>query len=656
MSNLLTPSLAAYFVPPEDCIGEFGVLTGYSADYHFLNDALEKFTQNIKSQRAFEGSGAIALMLDQNHQQIPPVDCPGLIHLAAKAEVKSVFKLLHAKVGLLLFKNKTNDQKVVRLIVSTGNWTRQTLEDSLDLIWSVDYNVIGVTDNQVQTDIAKAYDFINYTLGFFNCDLLTSKRLNNNATPTALRYGHFKQTLSEIKTFRYITPRFFDNRRKALVTQLPDLIKVHGGDTKRNYLAIGSGFYEGGDADNKVPKAITAIENTLRDANLLTKQPNKNIYVNPLNCQSIANSLDIIKENDWSVRPAFDFIYEGKNHQRSLHAKFIFSAKESRRSDECKRAWLYLGSGNLSSPGFLKKASLNGGNLEAGVLFSPECLNWPGKGNTEDCISHKLPINWDDETIITDATKLCSGVGMLEHESEFLAAPVSYFTLNHIGEASCTLKPCEVIEDVYQVWRSENEVCEVKNGMVFWPSSTPRQVKVSWLCKEKTLIAYVPVFDEFGRLAATSLPELEIDDAWGLLGVFPLLPSEDGNDGQPEDDSGTVLKVAKPDVDSSDYHINRMMKLIEHIAQKQTTIEQVNWEQWCYRLEQTLCQMGKSTVIQYFQRININPLSPLWAKPFRPGFAEDGHSEAGRFYEELLHKIEITLKLTSLLTLGGEYE
>lgn len=656
MSNLLPPSLAAYFVPPEDCIGEFGVLTGYSADYHFLNDALEKFTQNIKSQRSFEGSASIALMLDQNHQQMSPVDSPGLIHLAAKAEVKNEFKLLHAKVGLLLFKNKKNDQQIVRLIVSTGNWTRQTLEDSLDLIWSVDYDVTDATENQIQTDIAKAYDFINYTFGFFNCDLLTSKRINDNATPTALRYDHFKNTIAEIKPSKGKKSRFFDNRENALITQLPELIKIHCSDKKRNYLAIGSGFYEGGDTKGKMPKVMTVIERLLIEAGLLTKEPEKDIYVNPLNCQSIANSLNIINDNAWSVRPAFDILYEGKNYQRSLHAKFIFSAKESNANDECKRAWLYLGSGNLTSPGFLNKASLHGGNLEAGVVFSPKGLNWFGEENSECCISNKLPINWDDETAINDVTKLSSGDDMPENDCEFVAAPVSYFTLNLSGETSCTLKPYMTIEHSYQVWFAEDEACEVEAGMVLWPLSAPRQVKVSWFCNDKKLSAYVPVFDEFGRLAATSLPELEIDDVWGLLGAFPALPSEDGNDGQAEDESGTIVKIAKPDVDSSGYHINSMMMLIEHIAQKQTSIEQINWQQWCYRLEQTFCQMGKSSVIHYFQRIDINPLSPLWAKPFRPSFAEDTTSEAGCLYEELLHKIEVHLKLTNLLKLGGEHE
>lgn len=126
MSNPLPLSLSAYFVPPTDCIGEFGLLTGYSADTHFFNDALDKFTQTIKSQRAYEGSGYLAMMLDPSHHQISAVDCPGLVHLAAKSNTEKKFRLLHAKVALLLFKNKLTEQKIIRVIVSTGNWTRQT--------------------------------------------------------------------------------------------------------------------------------------------------------------------------------------------------------------------------------------------------------------------------------------------------------------------------------------------------------------------------------------------------------------------------------------------------------------------------------------------------------------------------------------------------
>ena len=289
-------------------------------------------------------------------------------------------------------------------------------------------------------------------------------------------------------------------------------------------------------------------------------------------------------------------------------------------------------------------------------MFSPKDLNWFGEENTEQCISNKLPINWDDDRIITDGDKLYAGDEMPEHDSQFLAAPVSYFTLSIIDEATYALKPCITEKQDFQVWFADGEACQIESDSYIWPSSAPRQVKVSWLCHEQTLNAYVPVFDEFGRLAATALPEIEIDDAWGLVSAFPILPNDDAHDNQSPDESVVAASSIKSKTGSSDYHINKMMRLIEHIAQKQTAMDKANWAQWCYRLEQTFCLMGKSEVIQYFQRIKINPISPLWAKPFRPDFAEDTHSDAGRLYEELLCKIEMTLKLTNLLKLEGEDE
>lgn len=55
---------------------------------------------------------------------------------------------------------------------------------------------------------------------------------------------------------------------------------------------------------------------------------------------------------------------------RSLHAKFIFSANwAKKKSNKCSSPWVYLGSGNLTKPGFMNKAG-SVGNLEAGVVFA----------------------------------------------------------------------------------------------------------------------------------------------------------------------------------------------------------------------------------------------------------------------------------------------
>jgi len=656
MSQTLPPSLAAYFIPPADSVGTFALLTGYSADYHFLNDTLEKFTQNIKSQRAFEGAASIAMMLDENHPQITAVDCPGLVHLASTQSVKNKFKLLHAKVGLLLFKHKNTEQQTIRLVVSTGNWTRQTLEDSLDLVWSIDYKVGQTQDEQVQVDIAKAYDFLKYTLGFFDEGLLTSKKVNNEPTITALRYQQFKDALGTVKRVKNVKPRFFDNRSQSLLSQIPELIRSHSTSSKRNYLCVGSGFYEGGDLVGQMPKAIAAIEKFLRESDLLTQQPGKDIFVNPLNCQAVATNTETIQKNGWCIRPAFDALYEGKNHVRSLHAKFIFSATES--GNKCQSSWLYLGSGNITAPGLLNKATLHGGNLEAGILFSPKGLNWYGDPDPDLCISQKLPINWDNEKIIADTEQLSAGGDMPEHDEQYHAAPVSYFTISQSGSSECWLSSDEEGEHAYQVVSPENEVCEILNEKVFWAFSKPRQVLVRWQSNGSACSTYVPVFDEFGRLAATALPELEVDDAWSQLGAFPVLPCEWGdNDGDNKDGkTGLGGQTNNGSSSNSDYYLNQMMCLIEQIAQKQTHIKELDWPQWCHRLEQTFCQMANASSIQYFHQVSINPLSALKAKPFRPSFAEDTQSKAGLLYEQVLSKIEVTLGLTHLLQLGDEHE
>lgn len=127
------PSLAQHFEAPDDFVGCFGWLCGYSADSGFLNDAVERFTRRTKPLRAGDGSIAMALMLNPHNEQISLVDVPGVLHLPLKT-VPAPFLLLHAKVALLGFRHEPDPKRWrLRLIVSTENWTRQTLEESLDL-------------------------------------------------------------------------------------------------------------------------------------------------------------------------------------------------------------------------------------------------------------------------------------------------------------------------------------------------------------------------------------------------------------------------------------------------------------------------------------------------------------------------------------------
>jgi len=117
-------SLAQLFKPPEQHRGAFGWLCGYSADAGFLEDALERFSDLTRDRRAHQGRILLAVMLDPGNPQITPAEPPGALHLPVMA-AKLPFALLHAKVAILGFQGA--DGFVLRVIVSTGNWTRQTL-------------------------------------------------------------------------------------------------------------------------------------------------------------------------------------------------------------------------------------------------------------------------------------------------------------------------------------------------------------------------------------------------------------------------------------------------------------------------------------------------------------------------------------------------
>ena len=133
-AKLSQPSLAQHFDAPENFVGHFGWLCGFSADALFLNDAVERFTHLTSSQRAYHGRISLAVLLDPRNRQVSFQDVPGVAHLPIKDFSNKPFRLLHAKVALLGFRRQnSSSQWCLRLIVSTGNWTRQTLEESLDL-------------------------------------------------------------------------------------------------------------------------------------------------------------------------------------------------------------------------------------------------------------------------------------------------------------------------------------------------------------------------------------------------------------------------------------------------------------------------------------------------------------------------------------------
>ncbi len=657
---LRPPSLAQHFDSPEDYTGKFGWLCGYSADALFLDEAAERFTRLTRSQRAHQGRIALALLLDPRNPPLSLKDVPGVAHLPFKDNVKMPFRLLHAKVALLGFQHQEDpSQWRLRLLVSTGNWTRQTLEESMDLMWRIDIlsESLGGLDVDIErgcADIKAAWDLMNWIQSFFDTRLLNAS-FHGRLSETNNALSQVERWIVACSKKAQGTSRFFDNRNSSLLAQLPEKIKA-GGSVKRNYLAIGSGFYETSDNASKPPDIPMKILQTLGAANLLTQNPEVDIYVNPMACQAVATSLEPLKKSGVTVRAAATpTMVFGEGAQRSLHAKFLFSANYRDNSNACISAWVYLGSGNLTHPGFANRMSPNEGNLEAGVVFDPNPLYWQIEKTTPEnlVVTNLLPIQWAE--VIGDATLLSAGTDMEQRDAIYVAPPVTWLEW-HAAGAVCELRSDDSRFAEVEVLDSAGEACSKTETGYRWREEQPREVCIRWKAGDQSLEAHIPVVDQYGRIAATELPTIDVDEALWQLADFPMPPDEDGGDdgdGDSNEMEGKYSRNGVP-VSSLTYPIRQLMNLVESIAAKQTEIDEMDWALWCNRLEQILGQAADSEPVRYFrEELRLNPLSPLRHHSFRPSFAETSDSIPGKLYDDTLIRIEENWKVNQLTLIGA---
>jgi hypothetical protein len=650
------PSLAQHFEAPDDFIGCFGWLCGYSADVGFLDDAAERFTRRVYAQRAYEGRIAIALMLDPSNPQITPEKAPGVIHLPMNGVPPC--RLLHAKVALLGFRHTSDARQWrLRLIVSTGNWTRQTLEESLDLAWRIDLSDQDLkSDNSVvpQTcaDLRAAWGTLSWLRGRFDFRVLNARaagRQDFESESTTVE----RWIARAIKLGTGLSTRFFDNRETSLLAQLPELVRKHTSQSARNYIGLGSGFYESSASNNTIPPVLRDIVDTLHDAELLTRRPEIDVFVNPTACQAVANCVPAFNHQGWKVRDAGQ--PECFKLPRALHAKFIFSANHRDNSDVCNSAWIYLGSGNLTGPGFANKMAPQSGNLEAGVVFAPDLLKWrTAKGiPPESILTNLLPLQWETD-FNQRPEALEAGSDMPAPETQYSAAPVAYFFWI-VEDDIHWLRTSEEIAAPFDLLDAAENVCPRNQTKGFqWPGTRPRQVRVRWSVGAQEKQAWVPVIDEFGRIAATILPRLDIEQAWGQLANFPMPPEEEEllADGDTQFTEGTTQHGSASL--TANYPVRQMMQLVENIAAKQISVSKADWTTWCTRLEQCLIQAAGSMVLEEFLHLNLNPLSPLWHSPFRPAFASNTETAEGLWYESVLKRVEAAWNVAGLGRFGDQ--
>ncbi len=679
-SNFRPATLTQYFESPPDYKGEFGWLCAYSADEWFTERVAERFTRETKAQRAFMGRIALALILNPEHPQLPPTEVPGVLHLPLRSSGDRPFRLMHAKVALLGFRHVSDaGQWVLRLVVSTGNWTRETAEESLDIAWSVEIRAADLIDGSeeqrlARADIAAARDFFAWLRDRFDAQALTVERPDGRASLTTLALNQVDAWCHAVRAPAGESPRFFDNRRRSLLSQLPEQVRAVGRNSASRTLAMGSGFYEGGPggALPSVPKRIVqALQGGDGARRLLTLSAEIHLFVNPDACQSIATSAEAIAQEGWTLRAPGRPACFGPQSRRMMHAKFILGAGNSTRDAKCGPAWIYLGSGNLTGPGFARAMSTSHGNLEAGVLHVVDGLHWGTVGEEAQLhVGNLLPVQWQQAIAATDAA-LSAGGEMPEPGVPFLAPPVPWFAWSSEDDDASSqtasgrgwlAPPGESRQMEFQLLDPTGHSCaRHHDGAFIWPHRTrPRQVELSWSADGLEHRAQVPVLDALHRFAGSELAPIDIDTAWDRLDNFPLPPNEqeldDGDDAFTPPPIGTAPRkvfAARAASASSRYPIRRIMKLVEDIAAKQTAIPRADWTAWCVRLAQTMQQTASSPDLASFAALGFNPLSPLRHAPFRPDFAETDATLEGRIYASTLREIEAAWNVGGLIPLGS---
>ena len=650
-------SLTQYFEAPEGFVGCFGWLCGYSADAAFLDIAAERFMGLTSPRRAHGGRIALAVMLDPGNPQIAVLAAPGVLHLPMKPNLEKPFKLLHAKVALLGFSEADAGERWrLRLIVSTGNWTRATQDQNIDLAWALDLNSEDLrTDDDgvclARADVHAAWLLLTWLRRQFDDSALTAKL--DSETGLALR--RFESWCEAVSRPPHITSRFVDSRQASLLSQLPDRIAKRGGPgaaqhVARNYLSMGSGFYETSGAADEVPPVLGQIVKVLQDQGLLTAQADISVVVNPDNCQAVATCFSAMVAQRWRVRRPETPRFLGAT-TRFMHAKFIFSANASK--DNCTSAWVYLGSGNLTGPGFASRMTPSAGNLEAGVLLVQDTLQWSGGTGVDPrrVVSNLLPIARGGDSVEPGA--LSAGAGMVDRETAFLAAPVGW--LDWVDSEGGTYLAGAVSEGSgLEVLDAGGLPCkQVAPGRFAWSGERPRQAEVRWPGPGGACITLVPVLDGYGRFGATTLPAIELDAVWWQLDSFPLPPDDDDAviDGDLATRAGNGAAEAR--TTQTRYPVRDMMQMIENIAARQTALRESDWHAWCNRLQQSLEQAAGSAGVACFVGLRLNPLSPLHATPFRPAFAQDASTACGLRYEQALRSVECTWGVGGLSAMGA---
>ena len=604
-------SLLSLFYPPDKTLkGQIGFLCGYSASEDFLDRALENFNTCSKQQRYEQGLLSLVLFLDKRCNPITSV--AGLQQEMFAGQDNS-FSLMHAKVGLLAFaKNKFSDIEVIRLFVSTGNWTRQGMLENLDHVWKLDVNLKTAKTK----DLLEARKVINFFIDLsqhYPLLTLSQQQLNklDHLIPAA--------TEAELQNTKFFST--FDTEKNLPLSMLQGIKKRMRKDRSSkpfNTIICGSGFYEEVDESTtqktKELKVFNEIQKNLCDSNNFTNKVSGFVVANKNDYAKFKSTINQNQELSWKLYAIRDPLQKNLNLVRHfLHSKYIFSGAKFKSG--YPSAKIYLGSANLSKKGLLYNLKNPEANIEAGVVIDVSGIT---EQEVDDwlCISKK-PV---DEAEIENST-LNSENEFTDNETIF-AAPIKALTNYDWQTNTADIEWGPTPKDCYfNLNNKRYDIFKDKTNIQINEEATlGSQLTVFSTDTNESFI--IPIITSDGKFCAHPPEQVGAESILNLLLVFP-----DSISGSDEDEDDSVITVMGS-LNSNQQNtgptsvrlLNLAMELVEQIARKnqELTIEQL--PVWQERLVFTLTRCLAKNEKAGFQKIAVNFLDVLKEPHFSPNW------------------------------------
>ncbi len=647
-------SLLNLFAPPDQGrIGVFGLLCGLSAEEQFMDSTLEQFSGLGRNQRKRDGHLSLVLFLDAHNK--PICSLPGLYNPWPVREWPKT-KLMHAKTALLGFgESAAGEPDYYRLIVSTGNWTKEAVNNSINLVWYCDYDTkSGEDQKQEAKDINEAVTFWETLLGIGNND----KGYYQLTDSIKEKIENFLDTITTNAKppQRKYKPRFVSNLLDSNLDKVPKdfkpnsmgaqvLKRFNDSKTRHNFIICGSGFFEEPRGNKEEPDVLQKIISYLKDNNILTKDPGKWLVLNPGTSGAVGQWLSVkewtIDENGnhvdgWSICCPKHPNFPQKPYP--FHAKYIFIANYNNVS--VTSGILYFGSGNLSKQGFALVPG-NEGNIEAGVIIENI------KFDSDEDLCQQLGIDYDNDLEKNDIPESPEGEDS-EKGEEFQTPPPIANCIWH--EESGKLTWAWTDRDWKEITLNGSNILTTETTDLTVSEESPdfsSGVKLSAKDKAGKLYEWIiPVFIENGDLCP-SPPQLksgkELVDA---LSMFPETSYED-EDGNGDDEPGGNGNGRSPKVKADDfselrdeltkYPLHLATTLVETIAVQNQRVTAGRMPDWIAHLERTLIREMEPETKDKLKSLNYNFLEPLVSEE---GFAPP---EASKEYKKMIREIIVKI-------------